>query len=108
MTNVDFGRYKRIVQYFWDPEPANVDGSRLPVWCLGQEYALPSISDNNTPLPVPHKDIKDDAATSDHQNDFSSSFENVSNSFTSSLASAGTPVIKATEDGGWPIQFLDD
>lgn len=38
MSHVDFGRYKRIVQYFWDPEPKNDDGSKLPIWCLGKQY----------------------------------------------------------------------
>jgi cysteine protease ATG4 len=41
MTTVDFGRYKRIVQYFWDPEPTNNAESRSPIWCLGREYQLP-------------------------------------------------------------------
>lgn len=40
MSHVDFGRYKRIVQYFWDPEPKNNDGSKSPIWCLGKEYDL--------------------------------------------------------------------
>jgi len=39
MTNVDFARYKRIVQYFWDPEPKNDDISKAPIWCLGLRYA---------------------------------------------------------------------
>ena len=38
MSHVDFGRYKRIVQYFWDPEPKNDDGSKSPIWCLGKKY----------------------------------------------------------------------
>ncbi len=39
MTNIDFSRYKRIVQYFWDPEPKNDDASKAPIWCLGLQYA---------------------------------------------------------------------
>ena len=107
MTNVDFSRYKRIVQYFWDPEPTNVDGSRLPVWCLGREYALPSISDSKPPLRVLPMDITGDATSSDHQVENESSFESVSNSFTTSLASEETTAIKVIE-GGWPVPFLDD
>ncbi len=42
MTNVDFGRYKRIVQYFWDPEPRNEEGRASPVWCLGRQYVSPA------------------------------------------------------------------
>ena len=39
MANVDFGRYKRIVQLFWDPAPKNDDLSKSPIWCLGKQYA---------------------------------------------------------------------
>ncbi|ODH13578.1 hypothetical protein ACO22_07119 [Paracoccidioides brasiliensis] len=38
MNNVDIGKYKRIVQYFWDPEPKNDDAAGSPIWCLGREY----------------------------------------------------------------------
>lgn len=39
MNNVDIGhQYKKIVQYFWDPEPRNDDMAGLSVWCLGREY----------------------------------------------------------------------
>jgi cysteine protease ATG4 len=108
MTNVDFGRYKRIVQYFWDPEPTNVDGSRLPVWCLGREYALPSIPDNKLPLRVQPNDSTSDATHWDHQVENASSFENISNSFASIPASEVTSEAKSTEEGGWPVAFLDD
>lgn len=38
MSSVDFGRYKRMVRYFWDPQPKNDDGSSIPIWCLGKRY----------------------------------------------------------------------
>lgn len=38
MNNVDLGnQYKKIIQFFWDPEPKN-DDSGQPIWCLGCEY----------------------------------------------------------------------
>lgn len=40
MATVDFGRYKRIVQMFWDPEPTNDIALDQPVWCLGRSYTL--------------------------------------------------------------------
>lgn len=40
MANVDLGRYRRIVQLFWDPEPVNDSSKDQPVWCLGQAYQL--------------------------------------------------------------------
>jgi cysteine protease ATG4 len=39
MNSVEFGRYKRIVQYFWDPEPRNDAGLDSSIWCLGEEYS---------------------------------------------------------------------
>ena len=38
MTTVDLMRYKRIVQYFWDPEPRNDESPQVPIWCLGKEF----------------------------------------------------------------------
>ncbi|OAA73766.1 Peptidase C54 [Cordyceps fumosorosea ARSEF 2679] len=40
MANVDLGRYRKIVQLFWDPEPSNDPVLDQPVWCLGQSYKL--------------------------------------------------------------------
>ncbi|KAL7793131.1 hypothetical protein V8C37DRAFT_378550 [Trichoderma ceciliae] len=37
---VDLGRYRRIMQMFWDPEPSNDVNSDQPVWCLGRSYRL--------------------------------------------------------------------
>lgn len=38
MTGVDLEKCKRIVQYFWDPEPKNDTAPGSPIWCLGQQY----------------------------------------------------------------------
>ncbi|KAJ5288463.1 hypothetical protein N7478_001493 [Penicillium angulare] len=38
MTGVDLEKCKRIVQYFWDPEPKNDTAPEAPIWCLGQQY----------------------------------------------------------------------
>ena len=40
MANVDLGKYRRIVQMFWDPEPANDRDANRSVWCLGSVYTL--------------------------------------------------------------------
>jgi cysteine protease ATG4 len=40
LANVDLGRYRRIVQMFWDPEPVNDPSIDQPVWCLGCSYRL--------------------------------------------------------------------
>ncbi|KAJ6086918.1 hypothetical protein N7467_005832 [Penicillium canescens] len=44
---VDMEKCKRIVQYFWDPEPKN-DVPTASIWCLGREYATPQITDGPT------------------------------------------------------------
>ncbi|KAJ5692069.1 cysteine protease atg4 [Penicillium macrosclerotiorum] len=38
MTGVDLEKCKRIVQYFWDPEPKNDAAPDASIWCLGEEY----------------------------------------------------------------------
>lgn len=38
MTGVDMEKCKRLVQYFWDPEPKNDAAPEASIWCLGQEY----------------------------------------------------------------------
>ena len=103
MANVDFGRYKRIVQYFWDPEPQNDDNSQASIWCLGKEYrgrSPPSSSADKAPtgtleadiepVVVPAKGLKDDKLNS----------RNVEGLTMGSLTFG--------EDRGWPNEFLDD
>ncbi|KAJ5772039.1 Peptidase C54 [Penicillium odoratum] len=38
MAGVDLEKCKRIVQYFWDPEPKNDTAPEASIWCLGQQY----------------------------------------------------------------------
>lgn len=38
MNNVDIGKCKEILQYFWDPEPKNDEASEASIWCLGRKY----------------------------------------------------------------------
>ena len=60
MAGVDFGRYKRIVRYLWNPELKNDSQKDAPIWCLGNEYTslyqnLPTGS--NMSLPNGYVDI---------------------------------------------------
>jgi cysteine protease ATG4 len=104
MTTVD--RYKRIVQYFWDPEPSVDTASDAPIWCLGKEY-------NITARPLPTST----AANSLHQDNKSaraiqpqpvhpvtppdSTASSIESDLTHSESANG-------DDGGWPSGFLDD
>jgi len=103
MTTVDFGRYKRIVQYFWDPEPS-IDGtSRAPVWCLGKEYTtIPQAIQPTVINALPHNgsfevvDIPLPAQAATPPDSTASSVD-------STLADDSS-----VQDGGWPPPFLDD
>ncbi|KAL9594325.1 MAG: hypothetical protein Q9219_007098 [cf. Caloplaca sp. 3 TL-2023] len=52
MASGDFGGYKRIVQYFWDPEPKNDDPARPPIWCL--------VNGNSDPPTELHRGLEED------------------------------------------------
>ncbi|OOQ86860.1 putative cysteine protease atg4 [Penicillium brasilianum] len=47
MTGVDLEKCKRIVQYFWDPEPKNDTAPETPIWCLGQQYTPTKPTDSH-------------------------------------------------------------
>ncbi|SPO01303.1 related to ATG4 - essential for autophagocytosis [Cephalotrichum gorgonifer] len=117
MATVDFGRYKRIVQMFWDPEPTNDVPLDQPVWCLGRSYTLadekahhgPSGSPLNLPSSSPP---------------LLSSFQGSDQPPPSSDAAAAAPATSSNpvpasqplsidhpeprSHGGWPAAFLDD
>ena len=110
MTNIDISRYKRIVQYFWDPEPTNDDPSRAPIWCLGEQYPCPTTTKQQPPRASssssqgsPYKDNDPDASRSPAElvtpdTSFSGSPEDV-------LAYGNS---NGVVDAGWPVAFLDD
>lgn len=121
MANVDFGRYRRIVQMFWDPEPTNDSTLDQPAWCLGRSYRLASSSSSKavftkrktqtdvytdpelssrTP-PSADEEIKSiPPSTTD------STFtppDSISGSFSSSSA-----YDEIERENGWPQGFIDD
>lgn len=104
MAAVDLSRYKRMVQYFWDPEPTNNGDSTLPVWCLGREYALPPTAEGRTletiPPPIEARGGKRKQVDQE-------TFEVIK----SSELELGTSIRNdnaAHTEGGWPHAFLDD
>lgn len=114
MANVDLGRYRRIVQMFWDPEPTNDYNQDQPVWCLGRSYKLSdapktntSDNDPNTPPPPANKAVKDarDPAQSPAPpaNAPETPPESIASSFSSSLAHDDISKV-----GGWPAGFISD
>jgi cysteine protease ATG4 len=125
MANVDLGRYRRIVQMFWDPEPTNDTSLDQPVWCLGRSYKLKPTQERKEAGPVKRANTAGDqsrrspstipqSVTSD--TDPSSGIlaspanapdtppESNSSSSPSSLA-YGEP---DQDNGRWPQGFIDD
>lgn len=98
MSNVDFGRYKRLVQAFWDPEPKNDDISGASIWCLGKEYtSRPSPSAiQDLPLKADQKAPTLTNGETCHQ-DSEGPWPSATN---------GAPEVEV--DRGWPPEFLND
>ena len=103
MSNVDLRPYKRIVQYFWDPEPRNDDASKSPIWCLGEEYSLfPSEISESQP------DHETYAPSTRHGPGRSPNRTKVVASNGEHREVADPPKGGINEDRGWPSDFLDD
>ena len=109
MAHVEFGRYKRVVQYFWDPEPVNDMVTPMQIWCLGMEYAPGLVHGKSSRERTDH--LKDDAKKSPepallptlHSQPDANEPENVD-------VGEGTltPINALSEKSGWPHAFLDD
>ena len=99
MSSMDLGRYKRIVQYFWDPEPKNEKAS--PIWCLGKEY-IPLAAD----LPDTSSISQSTPALSTEKSELTPE-DSLSNSVDDGLAYQ-EPDQAGDGSNGWPAPFLDD
>ena len=105
MNNVDLSRYKRIVQYFWDPEPKNDEASRSPIWCLGVEYPFETTADASI---APSETTSSTSASPSE-----SAGTNPSSTSTPPSSDNGSPLTSNTAKGegegdSWPAPFLDD
>ncbi|KAJ0384765.1 hypothetical protein COL922a_007705 [Colletotrichum nupharicola] len=114
MAAVDLGRYRRIVQIFWDPEPTNDYRVDLPVWCLGRSYNLSTKAGKDKGSRGQTQPTTDTASSQTNVNSPSpvppalgpeTPPDSVSSSFSSSLAYDDD---YSVQDGGWPAAFLDD
>ena len=105
MTAVDFGRYKRIVQYFWDPEPMNDAAS--PIWCLGQEYKVSeNLTASTTSSNHSSRDDKFVSVEPIHAARPATPPDSTASSLDSGLACDESGNVE--DNGGWPSSFLDD
>ena len=110
MANLDFGRYKRIVQYFWDPEPKNDDPLQAPIWCLGKKYLASTLlyGSPHTSL-SPSSPSVAEALEADQESVMVSSDGSWNGTLKSCNANGGLMTTAAGhEDHGWPKDFLDD
>lgn len=118
MANVDLGRYRRIVQMFWDPEPTNDTTLDQPVWCLGCTYKLsdragraPDTDDSDKratqpPPPAPRPPSPQEWVAKGLPVRPANAPDTPPQSSPESLSSS-----LARDDlsrGGWPQAFLDD
>ncbi|KAL8785946.1 MAG: hypothetical protein Q9213_003095 [Squamulea squamosa] len=106
MAAKEFGGYKRIVQYFWDPEPRNDDPSDSPIWCLGRCYDAQSRKDVS-------RSEKDQRA--EDKNHSTPTQERAPQTETPEPTPADeetkTPKsqsVSRSEDRAWPPDFLED
>ncbi|KAL8771743.1 MAG: hypothetical protein Q9209_002934 [Squamulea sp. 1 TL-2023] len=106
MAAKDFGGYKRIVQYFWDPEPRNDDPSDSPIWCLGRCYIAQSPKDVSRPETDQRAEDKSHstAAPARAPQIESSELKQVDEE-TKVPKSEG---VSRSENQAWPPEFLDD
>lgn len=95
--------YKRIVQYFWDPEPKNDDPCRSPIWCLGRRYDSPPQASSKRSTSE-YDDIAERcSATAGPGNTPSRSITKKS-----VLINVEDILPSRPDDREWPSDFLDD
>lgn len=102
MTNVDFPSYKKIVRYFWDPEPINDDASNSPIWCLGEQYRT-----RDELSPSSSASVNGSMAPGRSHSAPSTPVESSSDSFDEALAYS--EIARGSDEVvSWPQPFLDD
>ena len=106
MSSVDFGRYKRIVQAFWDPEPRNDDTSGSCIWCLGRKYTTRN-TPNGSRDPDSEAEWKEPALNGQ---DFHQDTKRTKLAATNGTQAGGFEAQShdSEADRGWPSEFLDD
>lgn len=106
MSSINLGPYKRIVQYFWDPEPTNNSGFNTPIWCLGSRYGCKSerLSNKSDPLLV---DFQGDVPNFDTAQEQQKSVV-LDTTSKQPVDLADAEHLREYENLEWPEEFLDD
>lgn len=105
---MDFGHYKRIIRYFWDPEPKNDDDSDFSIWCLGERYDSGADFTLDESFPSPQNVQENSSVCS--ADAISQRPKSVEIAATSSVHTAPFHAEATGVDRGsaWPKGFLDD
>lgn len=102
MAALDLGKYKKFVQYFYDPEPTNE--SQSPIWCLGKEYRASDKPSTAKSMHSSAPDLKSSPIKSS-QAQSTTPPDSTASSIDSDLAYEDP---ENGSGGGWPSSFLDD
>lgn len=105
---MDLKSYRKIVQYFWDPEPKNDESPSEPIWCLGNEYLPSSKEARQHTEPA---DEASDSSISRSSSGLGSSQDDAGTSHSVSSEQEPSPaadVQDQTVSHGWPESFLND
>ena len=105
MSSVDFGRYKRIVQAFWDPEPKNDRASGSCIWCLGKKYETRNTPKGSREPPEAEKEEPTLHKQDSHQDATTTKLAAINGASTGELEAQS---YDSGADRGWPSEFLDD
>ena len=107
MSNVDIAKYgKRLVQFFYDPEPKNDEGLKSTIWCLGRRFDsrnhnIPSGIPTDSPPPTPNAS----SPTSEQGGECFDQLERISDGFEEVNFTA---ITETEENYEWPKDFLED
>jgi len=113
MATVDFSRYRRIVQRFWDPEPTNDTAVDQPVWCLGSSYTLAESArlaeTSVSPVLLPSSSASFDAGSRSAERPEPPRDQPEACPETDPSSHPPAPRSDGHDgEGGWPPLFLDD
>lgn len=106
MSNVDFGRYKKIVKLFWDPEPKNDESSQSSIWLLGRKYSARPTSHEGEAASFQQKEESE--APVKEEGSYVAPEKTINVSVNGGRETAPPRACEEEAEGGWPKDFLDD
>lgn len=108
MNNVDLGQYKRIVQYFWDPEPKNNEEPGSPIWCLGEEHGRDDSPLKASPQPDTVSGLEERRVDLSQSSTDSQRPTPLRQTDDPKYTQEDRGITSDPADNGWPASFVDD